>query len=87
MFTNNTVTNRAHLLYILVAHIVVHVRWTLKPIEQMLLWLEECETASKDHDVPRLLKLLDVVNEALDTEYARSRTPKGSMFPQHISRK
>ena len=55
-------------------------------IEQMLLWIEECEIATKDHDVPRLLKLLEVVNAALDTEFARSRVLRGFEFPKHASR-
>ena len=49
----------------------------------MLLWIDECEIAAKDHDVPRLLKLLAVVNAALETEVARSRTPRDFEFPKH----
>ena len=58
---------------------------TLTPLEQMLLWIEECEIAARDHDVPRLLKLLAVVNAALDTEVARSRVLRGFEFPKHAS--
>lgn len=56
---------------------------TLTPTEQMLLWIEECEVAARDHDVPRLLKLLAVVNAALDAEVARSRKPRDFGFPNH----
>ena len=44
----------------------------------MLRWVEECEQAAKEHDVPRLLKLLAGINAALDTQFARSRELPGA---------
>ncbi len=45
----------------------------ISPMLQMLQWIEECERAAKDHDVPRLVTLLSVINAKLDTEFARTR--------------
>ena len=38
---------------------------------QMLEWIEDCEQAAKDCDLPRLVKLLSGINGALDDEGAR----------------
>jgi hypothetical protein len=45
---------------------------------QMLEWIEDCEQAAQDGDLPRLGELLTGINGPLDVEFPHRRKSKGS---------
>jgi hypothetical protein len=47
----------------------------MRPTDQMLRWIEECEVAAKEHDASRLINLLLRIYAVLATEFGRM--PRG----------